>query len=55
MLSVLFRVDVGVDNKPKVFFRDKPDKEVIPFLENSLQNVKDLLQEIINNEPRLAL
>jgi hypothetical protein len=53
LLPMLFTVGVGVDNKPKVFFRDHPDKQVIPFLETYLQKVKDLLQEIINNEPLL--
>jgi hypothetical protein len=55
LLNVLFRIDIGVDDKPKVFFRDDPDKklEVIPFLENSLQKVKVLLHEIINNDSRL--
>jgi hypothetical protein len=53
--SVLFRINIAVDDKPKVFFRDDPDKklEVIPFLEDSLRSVKTLLQEIIKNEPRL--
>jgi hypothetical protein len=55
LLSVLFRIDIGIDDKPKVFFRDDPDKklEVIPFLENEFKNVKGLVEDIIKNEPRL--
>jgi hypothetical protein len=56
LLPMLFTIDVGEGNKPRVFFRDDQDKklEVIPFLEDSLQNVKVLLQDIIKNEPRLG-
>ncbi len=56
LLPMLFTIDVGEGNKPRVFFRDDQDKklEVIPFLEDSLQNVKGLLQDIIKNEPRLG-
>jgi hypothetical protein len=56
LLPVLFSVEIPENGKPKVFFRDDQDKklEVIPFLEDSLQKVKVLLQDIIKNEPRLA-
>jgi hypothetical protein len=56
LLPVLFSVGIPENGKPKVYFRDDQDKklEVIPFLEDSLQSVKALLQEIIKNEPRLS-
>jgi hypothetical protein len=56
LLNVLFDIDIPENGKPKVFFRDDQDKklEVIPFLEDSLQKVRVLLQDIIKNEPRLG-
>ena len=56
LLPVLFTVGVSDGNKTKVFFRDDQDKklEVIPFLEDSLQKAKVVLQDIIKNEPRLG-
>lgn len=56
LLSVLFKIDIPENGKPKVFFRDDPKKEmeVIPFLEDALHNVIVLLQEVIRNEPRLV-
>jgi len=56
LLPILFSGGVGEGNKPRIFFRDDQDKklEVSPFLEDSVQNVKGLLQDIIKNEPWLG-
>jgi predicted transcriptional regulator len=42
-------------NKAQVFFVSDPDKklDIIPFLENSLQNMKNLVENIKNKEPLL--
>jgi hypothetical protein len=40
---------------PEVYFVDDPKKKllIIPLLENALQNVKRLVQDIMNSESRL--
>ena len=45
----------STDGEPEVFFVDDPDKKlvIIPLLENALQNVKVLVQDIMNSESRL--
>ena len=45
----------NTDGEPEVYFVDDPKKKlvIIPLLENALQNVKGLVQDIMNSESRL--
>jgi hypothetical protein len=45
----------NTDSEPEVYFVDDPKKKlvIIPLLENALQNVKGLIQDIMNSESRL--
>jgi hypothetical protein len=49
-------VAVGTD-KRKVYLITDPQTELepIPYLEDSLQNMKDLVEDVKNSEPALAM
>jgi hypothetical protein len=55
LLNLKFSVTVGSSNEPKVYFVGGPadELEVIPFLEQIVKNMKDLIERIKNTEPLL--
>jgi hypothetical protein len=55
LINVQFKVEVGSSDEPKVYFVIDPEQklEVIPFLEQSLKDMKDLVENIKNVEPLL--
>jgi len=47
----------GWSSRPHIFFKDDPDSnlEIVRYLEDRIQKMKDLIASIINKEPSLSL